>query len=617
MLPRWAIASGESVAASGGLAAAVVLATVVGLSSWWTLKTHRAAVEDGRTRQIASVVSLLRDAVESKLNAGELSQARALVARAAVDHGLETCRLVLGDGEVLADAQAARIGVKYRGASGEAWPPLTRTAADGVVRDGVLARAEAPVVVAGSGSAMLEVAAQLKGPEADTLEAWSGLLAIGGGGLSALLLAYRGMRQRLRALAAVRDALRAAAAGETSTDALSVSPTFGEEARTWNALLAQRDQLKRRVTLEQAAEKLNGRGGGDSDLAGACDALWMGLLVTDESGKIKYVNGAGAVLMQAKRADLEGKDFAAIVGKVETMSALTAVTGGKSRQRVSVEVEQHSKDGDRTVLRYTARPLRRNDTASTIVLIEDMTQQRVADESRNTFVAQAVHELRTPLTNIRAYAEVLLESEEPDPLERARAVNVINQEVRRLERTVGDMLSVAEIEAGSMKLRVDDVRLETVFEELMHDFEAQAHDKEIALAFDLPPKWPVMTADRDKLVLALHNLIGNALKYTPTGGAIRVSVKADEAAGLAVEVADNGIGIAPEEQELVFERFYRAKDRRIASISGSGIGLALARQVIRLQGGNIALHSEIDKGSTFTLTMPLQQQKTQTPRLAA
>ena len=146
--------------------------------------------------------------------------------------------------------------------------------------------------------------------------------------------------------------------------------------------------------------------------------------------------------------------------------------------------------------------------------------------------------------------------------------------------------------------------IDALLEEVHNDFKAQAQDREIAMSFELPPKFPLVVGDRDKIVLALHNLIGNALKYTPVGGKVVVHVEAD-AQGVVVSVIDNGIGIKPEECELVFEKFYRAKDKRITGITGSGLGLALARQVVRLHGGDIQVRSQIDKGSTFTMTLPL------------
>src|SRR6185436_8456189 len=116
----------------------------------------------------------------------------------------------------------------------------------------------------------------------------------------------------------------------------------------------------------------------------------------------------------------------------------------------------------------------REDSAAAMVVIEDITQQRAAEESRHAFVAQVTHELRTPLTNIRLYVETAIDEGESDPKLQSKCLNVINAEARRLERIVGDMLSVAEIEAGSLKLRSDDVQLETLFAELKDDYTPQA-----------------------------------------------------------------------------------------------------------------------------------------------
>jgi signal transduction histidine kinase len=207
------------------------------------------------------------------------------------------------------------------------------------------------------------------------------------------------------------------------------------------------------------------------------------------------------------------------------------------------------------------------------------------------------------LTNIRLYVESAIEDGENDAATRAKCLNIINSETRRLERIVGEMLSVSEIEAGSFKMKRDDVRLDALFAELQADYQQQAEEKKVKLRFNLPPKFPVLQGDRDKFMLALHNLIGNALKYTPEGGQVSVNVEISRGQ-LTVAVTDTGIGIAPEDQSRVFERFYRAKDPRVAKITGTGLGLTLAREVARLHGGDIVLESEMNRGSTFTLTIP-------------
>ena len=220
-------------------------------------------------------------------------------------------------------------------------------------------------------------------------------------------------------------------------------------------------------------------------------------------------------------------------------------------------------------------------------------------------MAQATHELRTPLTNIGLYVERAIDLAEEDIADRAECLNVINDEVLRLNRLVGEVLSVSEIEAGSLSIRRDDVKLDQLVEDLRESFTRQAEKKEITLAFDLPPKLPTLQGDRDKIALALHNLLGNAVKYTPAGGEVTVTA-AEVQGSIELSVADTGIGIGPDDLPRVFDKFYRAKDERLATIDGSGLGLALAREVIRLHHGDITVKSTLNEGSTFTLTLPVE-----------
>ena len=114
-----------------------------------------------------------------------------------------------------------------------------------------------------------------------------------------------------------------------------------------------------------------------------------------------------------------------------------------------------------------------------------------------------------------------------------------------------------------------------------------------------------MAASASSNALALHNLVGNALKYTPDGGKVTIGVEVD-GKQVSVSVADTGIGISADDAERIFERFYRAKDPRVAKITGTGLGLTLAREVIRMHGGDITVESQIDQGSTFTMTLPVK-----------
>lgn len=398
------------------------------------------------------------------------------------------------------------------------------------------------------------------------------------------------------------DAVLALGRGETSTEAVRLAPVYGEVAEAWSRVLEQRVQweaAQAAAPLEAASTDRRSNAGGEG-VVGAIDALWQGIILVDRDLNVTYANGAAGMLLESRREELVGNAIVGRLGDPEVEETVRAIASGKSRRRSGIEVKRNE---GRTVLRFTIRAVRREDEGAALIVVEDVTQQRAAEEARHSFVAQAAHELRTPLTNIRLYVEQAIESGEEEVQTRSQALNVINTESQRLERLVQDMLSVAEIESGSMSVHAGDVRLTQLLDELSSDYVAQAREKSIDLKFELPPKLPVIKGDRDKLSLALHNIVGNALKYTPTGGkvVVRVSWERDE---VRIAVEDSGIGIKDAEQSLIFDKFYRAKDERLKDITGTGLGLTLARDVVRLHGGDITLRSELDKGSTFTVSIP-------------
>ncbi|MCC6949955.1 MAG: PAS domain-containing protein [Phycisphaerales bacterium] len=583
------------------VASAALVLGVIAASGWWTLRTHHRAGVDARRAQVELVGELMTQTCERTLGEGDLtavlSGVRAMVAESAARYTLDECRIVLGDGTVLADSQASQISRSIP----DAWPAIP--GADGASAEEIDGRVviRRPLKVTGKGDAVLELSADLDSELSQDSTAMYGSIAIALGGIGGLLALRRLMERRWKSLGAVGGVLRLAASGGGGRGSLRLSPSLGPEAAALNAIIEERDRLRDEGGIARCASELAAGSSAGSDLGGALEAMWQGVVVLGHDSRVIYANGAAGVLLGRPRGDAAGAPFSDLTDDEPLRAAAQAACSGLSRNRAELEVRRQASRGELTILRATVRHLP-GERAAALVVVEDVTQQRMADESRNAFVAQTTHELRTPLTNIRLYVEALVD-EGDDPAVRSKCLNVINTESRRLERIVGDMLSVAEIEAGVMKLHVAEARLDGVFEELEADYRALAHDKEITLAFELPPKLPALEVDRDKLMLALHNLLGNALKYTPAGGRVTVRV-ADDGPALRVDVVDSGIGIKAEEQELVFERFYRAKDKRIAGITGSGIGLALARQVIRLHGGDIGVRSEIDKGSTFTLTIP-------------
>ena len=532
------------------------------------------------------------EALELLLGDDDLTAARRLVVSLGQREGVTSCRLVVPEEGVLAHADPSKIDLV---SLPERWPASAASAEDaapGLTRVAVL--------IPGRGTAFLELAAT---------PADAGLLlpprqqvslgAVGASGMLLSLLVYRKLRERLVAITLVRSALQSLAEGTPPGANLRVA-AGGPEAEAWNELLATFSDHRERKLLDAVEEATHRGPQSGGDVAAACDSLTSGMVILREDGRVDYANGAACVMLQRDRDEVVNHPLEVLLRSDEAKAAFHEAINGSSRRG---NFEQREPESD-TVIRFTLRPLRRDDAGGTLVTLEDVTQQRAADAARNSFVATATHELRTPLTNIRLYLETAIDEGEKDETIRAQCFNVMNSETRRLERLVGEMLSVAEIEAGSMQLRRNELRMDRVMADLEKDYKAQAEEKKIELKFDVAPKLPAVDADPDKLQVAMHNLLGNALKYTPEGGTVTVTAEADETQ-FVMKVQDTGLGIDEAEKESVFERFYRSHNPKVAKIPGTGLGLALSREVVRLHGGDITLDSVLNEGSTFSLTLPI------------
>lgn len=595
---------GGGVVTTVWLTAAGILIVALGGTGWWLTRAERQDTLAERRHELRTAAALLTDAAGALIDTDELTPVRRLVADTASRYGMTRCRIVLNDGGVIADSDPTRADADLpprRGfAAYDAGPPGTETLADNTL---TLVQ---PLPLAGRGTARLEIDAPVFGPEAAVWQLQAGLGMIGGASLLAMLIAYRLFNARLRAMAAIRAALLNLERGESDSGALGVAPQLGGVAKAWNRMVDEQQVLRQRSLVDEVRQRINGSGAGGGDLAAGCDALAQGMLLVDEQMQVKYANRSAALFLQTDHEQMVGRSVTDQITDTALLEHVQAAALGDAHRRASVEIEQPGAEDGVTqgVLRFTCYPLRQGDATVALVVIEDITQARVAEQSRHAFVAQATHELRTPLTNMRLYLETAIDEGDADPALRENCLNVINEEAGRLERIVSDMLSVAEIESGSMKLNRNDVRIDEVMRGIEADYQAQAKAKGIGFALHLPPKTPVIQADREKLAAAAHNIVGNAIKYTPEGGKVNVTLDVSPRE-MSIEVVDTGLGIAPEDAVRVFEKFYRANDRRIKGITGSGLGLALARDMVRLHGGDITVQSQLDQGSTFTLTLPL------------
>jgi two-component system phosphate regulon sensor histidine kinase PhoR len=279
----------------------------------------------------------------------------------------------------------------------------------------------------------------------------------------------------------------------------------------------------------------------------------------------------------------------------------------ENRDRTVVTELSREENGQRRILRVARHPIcivGSGHHESHVWTVRDVTQQKLAEEMRDQFVDTATHELRTPLANIKAYAETLALTEVIDVEQQKQFLNTINAEASRLARFVDDLLSVSSMELGSLSLNKQTTDLGRMFNEVLAKVRPQAMEKDLTLEVVLPEKLPEPVLDKDKIATVLVNLLGNAIKYTPAGGRVTFRVQRSEH-HVEINVEDTGVGIAESELGKVFDKFFRSSDPRVQNETGTGLGLALSQEVVRLHGGRIWVESVIDKGSTFSMTIPL------------
>ncbi len=240
-----------------------------------------------------------------------------------------------------------------------------------------------------------------------------------------------------------------------------------------------------------------------------------------------------------------------------------------------------------------------------LVLFHDITELKNMDQVRRDFIANVSHELRTPLSILRGYIETLLESPDTSREELSRILGVMERHSKRLDLLVDDLLTLAQLESAKPNLQLDNVDLPSFFGEVIRDWEKKFANKQLNVIVDLTPHLPTIRADRARLQEALYNLLDNAVKYSREHGEIRLMARRRDDQ-IVLSVSDNGIGISKEDLPRVFERFYRVDKARTAeSIRGTGLGLAIVKHIAQLHGGRVEAESEIGRGTTIQMVLPL------------
>ncbi len=391
--------------------------------------------------------------------------------------------------------------------------------------------------------------------------------------LGAAALAAAGWRERRwrRALQAVAEGLRQ---GRGLT--LEEQPAAELAAAVEPALRDLRGALEEARRREEHSRQL-------------LDTLPWGVLVVDGQGRVVWLNRAAGKLVGVDPSQVREMSAVAVFRRheVDEILQLARQTGEAAR-----DLELGA------VLQVRARRL---PGEGVLLVVQDVTRDRRAEAVRRDFVANVSHELRTPIASLRAMAETLQDGGLEDSQLRVRFLGQMLEEVDRMTRLVNDLLDLSALEAGVVRLRREELQARELLEAVARRYQQAASRRGLRVV--VRPGEARLEGDRDRLEQALGNLVDNAVKYTPPGGRVELSVEVG-GAEIQLVVEDTGPGVPPEHLPRIFERFYRADASRSREEGGTGLGLAIAKHIALAHGGRVEASNRPQGGARFAVVLP-------------
>jgi two-component system sensor histidine kinase ResE len=234
-----------------------------------------------------------------------------------------------------------------------------------------------------------------------------------------------------------------------------------------------------------------------------------------------------------------------------------------------------------------------------------VTRVESSQRSQRDFVANVSHELKTPLTSIQGFAQAILDETADTPAARKQAAQIIYDEAGRMHRMALDLLDLARLEAGTADLKMSPVDVDVLLRNIVEKFGRMAEMTGVNLQVSVPEKLPVLIGDGDRLAQVFTNLVDNALKFTPANGSVTLQA-VSRGPEMEISITDTGIGIPKEALPRLFDRFYQVDPSRAGGERhGAGLGLAIVQEIIQAHGGKISVRSEVGRGTTFVIHLPL------------
>ena len=337
-----------------------------------------------------------------------------------------------------------------------------------------------------------------------------------------------------------------------------------------------------------------------------------GVVVNAVAGQVLLVNQAAARLLQVDPQAALGRPVRGLFASFSTRGRMTIVDAMDKLYADPYSAE-YSAGITETIFEVGMRVIQAHlspvltevgEFLGIVTVLRDVTREVEAERAKTDFVSNVSHELRTPLTSIKGYSDLLL----------CRAAGAINEQQEhflkiiqnssdRLTALINDLLDISRIEGGRLKLETKAVQMEKVILAVAELLRPQCDKKRQRLTVKLEPGVGPVLGDENRLSQVVINLVSNASRYTPEEGSIEVALSRSDSTA-RVDVKDTGIGIAPEDQAKIFQRFYRVNTPVVQEVAGTGLGLSISKLLVEMHGGRLWVTSEVGRGSTFTFILP-------------
>lgn len=419
------------------------------------------------------------------------------------------------------------------------------------------------------------------------------LFGAGISGIAALLIGFYFARRFTDPLIKMTENAEAIAQGDYHRRiTIKQQNEIGSLAKAFNSMARNSSQRMEEITADR------------NRYATIFAGMVEGVISIDEHQKIIHINRTAAELLELSATQCINKSIWEELRITEISQALEQAMAKKNV--VKIQMRRSTDHLDQVVDIHIAVLCDNADhSIGAVIVLNDISELDHLMRIRQDFVANASHELKSPITVIRGLTETILDDDEMDPATQHRFIEKIHNQSHRLSSLVSDLLTISRLESNQDEQHFQSINYLNIIKKSIKAIEVSCQEKELSVTINLPKKNIHLLGDEQGISQLVDNLLDNAVKYTPLGGSLLIQLEVHELTS-TLRIQDSGVGISPQYQHRIFERFYRVDKARSRELGGTGLGLSIVKNIAEQHGGSVSVSSQPGQGATFKVELPLE-----------